>query len=90
MIRSYKIRGYDLTKGQRGWQCDVAFAVHTARQDSMEEHAVRGHGRWMFSAMWNAYWIARRLIDELQARPGERATNGWEPPYESTTKGDTL
>lgn len=67
-----KIRGYDLTRAQRGWVCDVCFQVLTLNQSSAEEHTLRTGGRWMLTAIWNARRLARRVSAGTEATPAER------------------
>ena len=74
-----RIRGYDTTRAQRGWVCDVTYMVTTARQFSDEEVTVRGRGRWMWLAMWRGWLAARRDSAAAAARPGERSARGWSP-----------
>lgn len=79
---TWKIRGYDLTKAQRGWVCDCCFTVETAEQFTPEEHTVR-HGRTgrgvvsMLLAMFGAYLLARRTAANLAAPRGVRVAKGW-------------
>lgn len=72
-----RIRGYDLTRAQRGWICDVAFAVLTVNQCSAEEHVVRSGGRWMLTAMWNGFWAANKAALKIEATPEQRSACGW-------------
>ncbi len=71
------IRGYDITKSQRGWVCDTCFLVTTARQCTAEEHVIRAASRWFVLAMIKGYLAARKTAESLQAAPGERAEKGW-------------
>jgi len=72
-----KIRGFDLTRAQHGWVCDVAFAVFTVNQCSAEEHAVRSGGRWFVTAMWNGWMAAHREAARIGATPSQRSACGW-------------
>lgn len=72
-----RLRGFDLTRAQRGWVCEVCFTVFTVNQCSAEEHVIRSGGRWILSAMWNGFWDARRTAMSLAAKPGERKKLGW-------------
>ncbi len=71
------IRGYDLTRAQRGWVCDTCFMVTTARQCTAEEHVTRAASRWFVVAIIKGYLAAKRMAELLQAAPGERAEKGW-------------
>lgn len=71
------IRGYDLTRAQRGWVCDTCFTVVTSRQFSAEEHTVRSRSRWFLLAVIKGYRAAKREAAILAAESGERARKGW-------------
>lgn len=72
-----KIRGFDLTRSQRGWVCHFVFLVTTANQFTDQEEAVRSYGRWPLTALWNGWMGAKRLEKLLKAKPGEREAKGW-------------
>ena len=72
-----RLRGFNTTRAQTGWVSDCCFMVTTAAQFTSEEHVVRGHGRWMWLAMWRSYRWAKAKAMQMQAKPGERAAKGW-------------
>ena len=72
-----RIRGYDLTRAQLGWVCDVTFLVETINQCTPEEHTIRSGGRWFLSALWNARRDAKRWHDAMAATREQRAALGW-------------
>jgi len=83
-LQPMKIRGFDITKAQRGWVCDCCFTVETANQFSAEEHAIRvgsPQGRRGLLAFLGtlvyAYLTAWKKAYSLTARRGERAAKGW-------------
>lgn len=81
-METLKLRGFDLTKAQRGWVCDCCYTVETANQCSREEHVARGYSSslsviGMFLAMWDSWRNAKFNAARIQARPGEREANGW-------------
>ena len=68
----------ELQKAQRGWYCDVYFAIETRRQFTWERHSVRAYGRegwtgWAgaLTAVVAGLWAARTEARRLQALPGE-------------------
>jgi hypothetical protein len=61
----FKLRGFDITNAQLGWVCECCFKVQTPNQCTPEEHTVRSGGRWVWLAMWNAYWLARAKARQL-------------------------
>lgn len=72
-----RIRGFDLTRAQHGWQCDACYTVFTANQFTAEERVVHSGGRWLLTAIWNGWRAAKREAADLAAKPGEREAVGW-------------
>ena len=72
-----KLRGFDITKCQRGWECDCFFTVRTASVFTDEEMVVRFGSRWFLHAMLGSYFAAKAAASKLRAKPGERAIHGW-------------
>lgn len=77
-----RVHDVEFTRAQRGWNCDIVFTVTTTRQFTDETHRV-ADGCWghtlfsVFVAWWRARRAMKRLVREIQARPGERSAIGW-------------
>lgn len=72
-----RIRGYDLTKSQLGWICDVYFTVCTINQFADEEHIVSSGGKYFLTALWNGYNTAKKEASKIEATPEQRKALGW-------------
>jgi hypothetical protein len=72
-----RVRGYDISKAQLGWQAECFFMVYTSQQFTAEERMATGYSRWLLLALLNSYLEARRFHRELKAKPGEREAQGW-------------
>ena len=73
----WKLRGFDITRAQLGWQCWTYFRVTTAGQFTDEEHHVTSGHRYLLVALLLGWWEARKHARQLAAKPGEREANGW-------------
>lgn len=73
-----KVHSIKLTQAQRGWVCEIFFAVPTKRQFTNERHTVRGYGHegalglfGILSALWNTRRNMQLEGKRLQSLPGE-------------------
>ena len=71
-----KIRAIELGRAQRGWVCDVTFTSPTVAQFSDQEMTVSSGGRWLLSAIWNGWIVARAQARKLRD-PDGRMEKGW-------------
>lgn len=64
--RWFRLRGFDLTRAQDGWTCDVCFGVQTANQFTYEVETIHSGGRWLLTAIWNGWRAARKRATFLR------------------------
>jgi len=72
-----KLRGFDITKSQRGWVSDCYFMETTASQFTDVEFSTRSGSSWAIVAFIKSYFAARRLAAIVRSKPGERMAKGW-------------